>query len=61
MQGNKAVVKAINHAGGKHELAELCGVTRQGVDYWLRYGIRNLKTVKRVSKKTGIPIEEFVK
>ncbi len=56
-----AVLRAVSAVGGPTKAAGICGVSNTAVHKWLRRGnITLLKHALRLSRASGIPIEEFV-
>jgi hypothetical protein len=57
---SNAVARAVSAVGGPTRAARLCGVSNAAVHYWINRGeIISLKPALRLSRATGIPIEEF--
>ena len=56
-----AVARAVALVGGPTKTARLCGVSNTAVHRWIHSGcVTLLKHALRLSKASGIPIEEFV-
>ncbi len=56
-----AVARAITLVGGPTKAARLCGVSNTAVHRWIRSNsVTLLKHALRLSRASGIPIEEFV-
>lgn len=49
------VARAIQKAGGRRQLAEAVGVTRQAVEKWLETGTVPANSVPHVVNATGVP------
>ena len=55
------VARAVAVVGGPTKAARLCGVSNAAVHRWIRSGsVILLRHGLRLSKASGIPIEEFV-
>ncbi len=55
-----AVARAVAVVGGPTKAARLCRVSNTAVHYWLQSGsVGLLRHALRLSKASGIPIEEF--
>jgi len=60
-QEANAVARAIAVVGGPTKAARLCGVSNAAVHRWIRSGsVTLLRHALRLSKASGVPIEEFV-
>jgi hypothetical protein len=58
---NSAVVRAVTAVGGPTKAAGICGVSNTAIHKWIRRGsVTLLKHALRLSRASGIPIEEFV-
>jgi hypothetical protein len=56
-----AVVRAVSAIGGPTKAAGICGVSNTAIHKWIRRGsVTILKHALRLSRASGIPIEEFV-
>jgi len=56
-----AVVRAVRLIGGPTKAATLCGVSNTAIHDWINRGhVSLLKHALRLSRASGIPIEEFV-
>jgi len=58
---NNAVERAVSTVGGPTKAAGICGVSNTAIHKWIRRGsVTILKHALRLSRASGIPIEEFV-
>jgi DNA-binding transcriptional regulator YdaS (Cro superfamily) len=56
-----SVARAVAAVGGPTKAARLCGVSNTAVHRWIQSGsVALLKHALRLSRASGIPIEEFV-
>jgi len=56
-----AVARAVAAVGGPTKAARLCGVSNTAVHRWMQFGsVALLRHALRLSRASGIPIEEFV-
>jgi DNA-binding transcriptional regulator YdaS (Cro superfamily) len=56
-----AVARAVRLIGGPTKAATLCGVSNTAIHDWINKGnVSLLKHALRLSRASGIPIEEFV-
>jgi DNA-binding transcriptional regulator YdaS (Cro superfamily) len=56
-----AVARAVALVGGPTRAARLCDVSNAAVHYWIKSGkVHLLRHALRLSRASGIPIEEFV-
>jgi len=54
------VAAAVELAGGAAAVAELCGVRRQSVYWWIKERkIERLVDALKLSRASGIPVEKF--
>ena len=54
------VAAAIELAGGPAAVAQLCGVRRQSVYWWIKeWKVERLVDALKLSRASGIPIEKF--
>jgi DNA-binding transcriptional regulator YdaS (Cro superfamily) len=59
--GENPVARAVAVAGGPTKAARLCGVSNAAVHRWIRSGrVILLRHALRLSRASGIPIEQFV-
>ena len=59
--GPNAVIRAVAAIGGPTKAARVCGVSNAAIHKWIQRGsVSLLKHALRLSKASGIPIEEFV-
>jgi len=59
-RGQNAVARAVALVGGPTRAARLCGVSNAAVHRWINSGsLSLLKHALRLSRASGIPIEEF--
>ena len=57
---DNAVLRAVSTVGGPTKAARICDVSNTAVHKWIRRGsITILKHALRLSKASGVPIEEF--
>jgi len=55
------VVRAVRSIGGPTKAATLCGVSNTAIHDWIHKGhISLLKHAVRLSRASGIPVEEFL-
>jgi DNA-binding transcriptional regulator YdaS (Cro superfamily) len=60
-RGDNAVADAVSVVGGPTKAARICGVSNAAIHLWITRGvIPFLKHALRLSRASGIPIEEFV-
>ena len=61
MASSKIMKKAIKIAGSQPKLAKMTGLSQTAISRHLRGDYRDMRTstAKRLSKATGIPVEEF--
>ncbi len=58
---NNAVERAVSAVGGPTKAARICLVSNTAIHKWIRRGsVSLLKHALRLSRASGIPIEEFV-
>jgi len=58
---DNAVERAVSAVGGPTKAAGICRVSNTAVHKWIRRGsVTLLKHALRLSRASGIPIEEFV-
>jgi len=58
---NNAVERAVSAVGGPTKAAGICRVSNTAIHKWIRRGsVSLLKHALRLSRASGIPIEEFV-
>jgi DNA-binding transcriptional regulator YdaS (Cro superfamily) len=56
-----AVARAVASVGGPTKAARLCEVSNAAVHYWIKSGsVRLLRHALRLSRASGIPIEQFL-
>jgi DNA-binding transcriptional regulator YdaS (Cro superfamily) len=56
-----AVLRAVSAVGGPTKAAGICGVSNTAIHKWIRRGsVMLLKHALRLSRASGIPIEELV-
>ena len=56
-----AVASAVSALGGPTKAARICGVSNAAVHKWIQRGsINGLRHALRLSKASGVPIEQFV-
>jgi hypothetical protein len=54
------VAAAVELAGGAAAVAELCGVRRQSVYWWIKeWKVERLVDALKLSRASGIPVEKF--
>jgi hypothetical protein len=57
---SNAVARAVSVVGGPTLAARICGVSNAAIHYWINRGeIITLKPALRLSRASGIPVEEF--
>lgn len=57
---NNAVARAVSTLGGPTKAAGICGVSNAAVHKWIKRGsVSLLVHALRLSRASGIPIEEF--
>ncbi len=57
---DNAVGRAVSALGGPTKAAGICGVSNTAIHKWIRRGsVTLLKHALRLSRASGIPIEEF--
>jgi len=60
-RAENVVARAVALVGGPTRVATLCGVSNTAVHDWINKGhVSLLKHAVRLSRASGIPIEEFV-
>lgn len=60
-RGENVVARAVELIGGPTKAATLCGVSNTAIHDWINKGhVSFLKHALRLSRASGIPIEEFV-
>ena len=61
MASSKIMAKAIKIAGGQPNLARMTGLSQTAISRHLRGEYKDMRTstAKRLSKATGIPVNEF--
>jgi DNA-binding transcriptional regulator YdaS (Cro superfamily) len=58
---NNAVARAVALVGGPTKAARICGVSNAAVHKWIQIGeISYLRSALRLSRASGVPIEQFV-
>jgi DNA-binding transcriptional regulator YdaS (Cro superfamily) len=58
---DSAIERAVSAVGGPTKAAGICGVSNTAIHKWIRRGnVTLLKHALRLSRASGIPIEEFV-
>jgi hypothetical protein len=58
---DNAVGRAVSAIGGPTKAAGICGVSNTAIHKWIRRGsVTLLKHALRLSRASGIPVEEFV-
>ena len=58
---DNAVGRAVSAVGGPTKAAGICGVSNTAIHKWIRRGsVTLLKHALRLSRASGIPIEQFV-
>ena len=58
---DNVVGRAVSTVGGPTKAAGICGVSNTAIHKWIRRGsVTLLKHALRLSRASGIPIEEFV-
>ena len=55
----QALNKALSIAGGQTALAKIAKVRPQAVNQWVKQGRVSRRSVKIVSRGTGVPLEEL--
>jgi hypothetical protein len=59
--GTNAVSRAVAALGGPTKTAGICGVSNAAIHKWINRGsVTLLKNAVKLSKASGIPIEEFL-
>jgi DNA-binding transcriptional regulator YdaS (Cro superfamily) len=59
-RGENAVGRAVRIIGGPTKAATLCGVSNTAIHDWINKGsVSLLKHALRLSRASGIPVEEF--
>lgn len=59
IQMKESLDKAISIAGGQSALARMVGVKPQAVQQWVKQGYVSRKSMKKVSRSVGIPLEQL--
>jgi hypothetical protein len=58
---DNVVERAVSTVGGPTKAAGICGVSNTAIHKWIRRGsVTLLKHALRLSRASGIPIEDFV-
>jgi DNA-binding transcriptional regulator YdaS (Cro superfamily) len=60
-ESENAVARAVALVGGPTKAARICGVSNSAVHYWIQSrSVGLLRHALRLSKASGVPIEQFV-